>query len=260
MELERISVEVSNRCDKACDFCYSGSNAAGESAWTADSLVAFAADCAAHGVRAMSLGGGEPLQWPPLLEVLERTRGLLFRSMTSNGLLLDGARLGALAGAGIEKIHVSIHFPDRDVEIRRAIARVAEITARGIAGGVNLLVRASGLEPARAAAACLHAAGIGNDRIVYLPMRGHDTPTPRQLARVAGAVSFQSMTCLLACARSARFCSIGWDQAAAWCSYTRSRRPLATPTFAALREALSDLDLEFCGNADAVVPLRKARA
>jgi hypothetical protein len=262
--LERISVEVTNRCHKGCSFCYSSSNPDGDTRWTADELVAFAADCARSGVRAISFGGGEPLEWEPMLDVLARTRGLLFRSMTTNGLLLDEARLDALAAPSVrpEKIHVSIHFPDRELEVRRAIARCEAIAARGIKSGVNLLVRRSGLVAARAAAARLADAGIGPERIVFLPMRGQDTPSPGEVAQVAGGARFQSMSCLAGCAKSPRFCSIGWDKTVAWCSYTGARRALAAPTFAALVEALDGnggLGLTFCGDDGALLPLRKAQ-
>ena len=35
--------------------------------------------------KAVSFGGGEPLQYDDLFAVLERLRGTLFRSLTSNG-------------------------------------------------------------------------------------------------------------------------------------------------------------------------------
>ncbi|HLF92136.1 MAG TPA: radical SAM protein, partial [Planctomycetota bacterium] len=93
-------------------------------------------------------------------------------------------------------------------------------------------------------------AGIGNDRIVYLPMRGKDTPTPEEVASVAGGRRFQSMTCLSACGRSERFCSIGWDKTAAWCSYTETRRALPELTYRGVASALDGLGLKFCGGTD----------
>jgi MoaA/NifB/PqqE/SkfB family radical SAM enzyme len=74
MPLERVSVEVTNRCAKACDFCYNHSLPGGGTRWTPDELVAFASDCAANGVKAVSFGGGEPLQYDGLFEVFERLR------------------------------------------------------------------------------------------------------------------------------------------------------------------------------------------
>lgn len=247
MGLDRISIEVTNRCAKACSFCYNHSQAGGSTRWSPDDLVGFVRDCAAHGVRAVSFGGGEPLQYEPIFEVLDRLRGVLFRSMTTNGLPLDGPMLDRLAAAAPEKVHISIHFPERPAEVARVIRQVDELAGRGVRSGVNLLVARSNPAAAIGAAEALRSAGIGNDRIVYLPMRGRDTPTPEEMSRVAGGERFQSMTCLLACGRSPRFASIGWDRTVAWCSYTTARRPLPELTYRGVASALEGLDLIFCG-------------
>ena len=250
MSLDRVSIELTNRCSKACWFCYNHSLPEGDTRWTADELVSFVADCAAHGVKAVSFGGGEPLQYGDLFPVLERLRGALFRSLTSNGLLLHGELLERLIAAAPDKVHLSIHFPERDSEVRRVVRQVHELAERGIRSGINLLVARSNLPAARQAAETVRQAGIGNERIVYLPMRGQDTPTPAAVAAVAGGRPFQSMTCLTTCGRSPRFCSIGWDRTVAWCSYTRMRRPLSALTYEGLTAALNGLGLEFCGGTD----------
>jgi molybdenum cofactor biosynthesis enzyme MoaA len=248
--IERVSVEVTNRCAKACWFCYNHSRPEGETRWGADELVDFVGDCAAHGVKAVSFGGGEPLQYADLFAVLGRLRGTLFRSLTTNGLPLHGEALDRLVAAGPDKVHLSVHFPERDGEVRRVIEQVHELAARGVRSGVNLLVARSNLAAAARAAEALRVAGIGNDRIVYLPMRGRDTPSAAEVARVAGGQPFQSMTCLTGCGKSPRFCSVGWDRTVAWCSYTRARAPLRRLTYAGLREALDGLGLDFCGGTD----------
>jgi hypothetical protein len=155
-----------------------------------------------------------------------------------------------LVEARPDKVHVSIHFPDRVHEINRVVAQVTDLAGRGIKSGVNFLVTRSNLSAAREAAKRVRDAGIGNDRIVYLPMRGRDTPTPDELADVAGRAPFQSMTCLTKCGPSPRFASVGWDTTAAWCSYTATRRPLPELTFAGLTAATTGLGLEFCGGTD----------
>ena len=246
MELERISIELTNRCQKGCWFCYNHSNAAGRDVWTADEIVSLALDCRDHGTRAVSLGGGEPLESPILFEVLRRLDGELYRSVTTNGLLLTEERLESLVAARPDKVHVSLHFPESKSELARVSRQVTLLAERGIRSGVNLLVARSQLASAAKAARELQAAGIGNERIVYLPMRGRDTPTPREIAMVAGG-PFQSMTCLGGCSRSPRFCSIGWDRQVAWCSYTVSRRPLSQLSHAGLSAALDNLPLLFCG-------------
>lgn len=248
--LELISIEVTNQCAKACWFCYNHSHPEGTTRWAPEDLVAFVRDCAAHGIKAVSFGGGEPLQYDGLFDVLTQLRGTLFRSVTTNGLLLHDDRLTDLVAAAPDKVHISIHFPERKSEISRVIEQVQELAARGIRSGVNFLVARSNLTAAEAAAREVRAAGIGNDRIVYLPMRGRDTPRPEEMARVAGSDRFQSMSCLLACGKSPRFCSIGWDRSVAWCSYTTTRARLAELSYASLVAALDGLGLTFCGGTD----------
>lgn len=259
VEIERLSIELTERCSKGCGFCYNGSSRAGETTWTVDDLIAFTRDCATHGTRAFSFGGGEPLEDPGLLwPVLAALRGVAFRSLTTNGLLLDAEQCWALAAAAIDKVHVSIHNPQDSDEVARVIAQVHELAAVGVTSGINLLVRRSRLADAAAAAARIHAAGISNARVVYLPMRGSDVPTPREIAGVAGG-PFQSTSCLAGCGTSARFASISARRDVARCSYTIARRPLAAPTHEALLAALDGLALIDCSeHAGGLVRLSRA--
>ncbi len=247
LPVDRVSIELSQRCGKACTFCYSHSRPDGADGWDPAEVVALLDDLVAHGLRYVSFGGGEPLQYPGLGEILRATRGRLGRAVTTSGLGLDG-KLGELVAAGIEKVHVSIHHPGHAAEVERVVRQVGALEAAGVAAGVNLLVSRTRLAEAAAARERLHAAGIGNDRIVFLPMRGADTPTPREVAAVAGG-NFQSMRCLGSCAASPRFASIGWDRSVAWCSYTTTRRQLEALTADALAAALDGLGLRYCGEA-----------
>jgi organic radical activating enzyme len=249
VEIDRISIELTNACHKGCWFCYNASRSDGATSWTIDELLEFVGSCAAATVRAVSFGGGEPLQftgWPDLLIAL---RGQVFRSITTNGLPLQQTRnFDQLLSAAPDKVHISIHFPERIEEVNRVISQVTTLSTNGIRSGVNLLVGRSQLQAAANTAARLRDAGIANDRVVYLPMRIADTPSPAEMAAVAGDRPFQSMTCLAACGRSPRFCSVGWNKTVAWCSYTRSKNPLMSLSYAGLAQALSNLALEYCGN------------
>lgn len=245
MRLDRLSIELTNRCGKACAFCYNASGPHRPDGWETGEVVDFVRDCARNGIRAVSFGGGEPLEHAGWFEVLVALRGQLFRSMTTNGLHLD-ARFDAVVRSAPEKVHVSIHFPGSRAEVARVIRQVRALEAAGIASGINLLVRSSQLAEAVACAAEVRDAGIGNERIVYLPMRGADTPTADEMGEVAGSRHFRSMSCLMACAASPRFAAIGWDRHVAWCSYTRSRRPLESSTFAGLIGALDGIGLAVC--------------
>ena len=240
-----VSLELTQRCDKGCWFCYSHSQPRGGEDWTSEEVIAFAIDCAAEGVQAMSLGGGEPLQFDGVFDILRALDGRIFRSLTTNGLQLDDA-MDDLVAAAPNKVHVSLHFPDRQGEVERVQRQAHALADAGIASGVNLLVARSQLPSAARAAWQLRDSGLSNQQIVYLPMRGRDTPTPEQVAEVAGREPFQSMSCLTRCGKSPRFCSVSWDKQAAWCSYTQSRRPLPTLDHRGLCAALDGLALLDC--------------
>jgi MoaA/NifB/PqqE/SkfB family radical SAM enzyme len=249
MAVERLSIELTNRCQKGCWFCYNHSGPTGATQWSIDEVVSFVSDCAHHGIRAVSFGGGEPLQFDGLWNVVRELQGRVFRSLTTNGLLLD-QQIDRLIEAAPDKVHISIHFPNNQDEVVRVIAQVRELAARGVRSGINLLVPRSRLAAAERAAEQIRDAGITNERMVFLPMRGRDTPTAKEIFQVAGSRPFQSMSCLGKCARSPRFCSVGWDKSVAWCSYTEARAPLSPISYQGLMGALTDLGLKFCGGTD----------
>src|SRR5438132_3415865 len=146
--LKLVSIELTNRCAKACSFCYNHSGPDGATQWAVAELVAFVRDCAAGGVEAVSFGGGEPLQYDGLFDLLAQLDGVLFRSLTSNGLLLHGDKLERLLAARPDKVHLSIHFPDRAAEVERVVGQVQELARRGIKSGINFLVARSNLPAA----------------------------------------------------------------------------------------------------------------
>lgn len=248
---ERISIELTNSCAKGCSFCYNGSMKAGKTLWHNDELHAFVADCAKHGIRAVSFGGGEPLEYDGIFSLLESLANMLFRSLTTNGLALEGKIEERLVAASPDKVHISIHFPHNVREVQRVRDQVVRLTKRGIRCGVNLLVEKERLVAARNAVSMLQEAGIGLDRIVFLPLRSVNSivklTTAQDLLEVAGGQNFQSMTCLKACGKSPRFCAISWDKKAAWCSYTSERRRLETLNAKGLHDALNGLGLVYCG-------------
>ena len=246
MPIERLSIELTNRCNKGCAFCYNRSGPDGETLWEVEDIVSFVRDCIRYGTKAVSFGGGEPLLFPGLGEVLGALHGQIFRSITTNGLLLtDTQYFTRLLAARPDKVHVSIHQPASEKEVTRVIATVQELEAAGVKSGVNLLIPANQIESAARAAQRLREAGIDNERIIYLPQRGGNTPAAKEIAAVA-AGPFQSMSCLTACAGSPRFCSISWDKSAAWCSYTSARRPLPSLSYSGLIAALHGLGISCC--------------
>ncbi len=242
--LEFVSVEPSRRCTKGCSFCYNGSNSANTDIWPVDELRAFCMDLAANGVRAVSFGGGEPLEYPPMFDLLDALRGVLPRTLTTNGLPLERAAVfERLVRAAPEKVHVSIHAPENPREVARVVDQVLALQKSGLRSGINFLVRGGHLDEATRAVTYLYHAGIAREQITFLPMRGspfaHENVTPKELAAVAQSAKFASMTCLRGCEKSRRFASVAADKTVAWCSYTVSRVPLAGLSYAALVAALA---------------------
>ncbi len=193
------------------------------------------------------------MEYPPLFAVLARLDGALARTLTTNGIALDRdpALRERLIRARPDKVHVSIHSPENPRELERSAHLALALDAENIHAGINLLVRKSRVEDARAAFARLIELGFTPGHVVLLPARGEggaDTPSPKEIAHVAGGARFQSMSCLTGCSASARFASIATDKTVAWCSYTRTRRALASLTFEGLSRALDGLGLEHCDN------------
>jgi molybdenum cofactor biosynthesis enzyme MoaA len=148
MAIDRISLELSNACSKGCHFCYNASGRSAATVWQPGEVIDLARDCHANGdVKAISFGGGEPLEYAGVFDILRALRGAMFRSLTSNGLHLD-AHLGELVDCAPDKVHVSIHFPGNTDEVARVIRQVDALQRAGIPGGINLLVRASQLASA----------------------------------------------------------------------------------------------------------------
>lgn len=248
MPLERLSIELTNYCAKGCSFCYNYSSKQGKTSWRVDQLDAFIRDCAQHGTRAVSFGGGEPMEFEGLDGLLRGLQGVVFRSMTTHGLLLkDPRRFERLVEAAPDKVHISIHNPALEGEVSRVIEQVQQLQAANITAGVNLLVSNQQLDAVATATKRLLDAQLSAAQIVFLPLRGQDTPSPQQLIAAAGFYPLQSMSCLLGCASSPRFCSISHDKYVSWCSYTSSRKPLPSLDAHGLREALKGLGLIFCG-------------
>lgn len=245
-----VSIELTNYCTKACPFCYAKSTPTGQTFWKPEVLDSFVRDLAAHGVEAVSFGGGEPLQYEGLWDFLGRIRDVdVFKSMTTNGLLLTSGLIERLRPY-LNKIHVSIHFPENTAEVERVIRQVQEIAVLGIKSGINFIVRGKKESKEIEAIQAIKDAGIGADRVIFLPMRGKGYALgPDAVKPVASTLSekFQSTWCLLECQKSERFASVDWQGRVGWCSYTESKTQMKEFTYDGLVRALNSKELVYCG-------------
>lgn len=161
---ELADISISNRCSKACSFCYKDSTPDGK-IMTFDEYC-YVLDCLnspEHGtVFQVAIGGGEPLEHPDFLKIVNETveRGIVF-NFTTNGRLLTPevfdlirGKVGAMAISissmleweeikdalkGSEGIKVNIHYILSKASIQEAI-RLVNGVYNEMLKGVNAVI------------------------------------------------------------------------------------------------------------------------
>lgn len=242
MSLELISIDLSNYCSKACVFCYNKSNPGAKIQWQPEEVISFALNCAENGVKAISLGGGEPFEYEGIFQIVSALVPKLFVSITTNGLpLMDKSVFDKLSNNKPDKIHISIHHPENPDELKRTLFLIRKISKLDIKTGINLLVNGNQLENTRKAVQWLYKKGISVNQIIFIPLKGTSTPSTKQIAYVAGTENFQSTFCLTECKRSNRFCSVTFDKKVSVCSYTETKVQLDDSTYLSLTNALNKI-------------------
>jgi len=246
--IELLSIDLSNYCSKQCPFCYNHSTREGNTMWQPQEVIDFASDCIRHGVKAVSLGGGEPFEYEGIFEVIEALYPLCYLSVTSNGLPLEDMLTWVqLSKHKPDKIHLTIHRPDNEAEVARVERQLQAIEKLEIKPGVNLLVGADKVEAARSV--CQRMMSIlESEQIILVPQRFSNTPSPKQLALVADGKPFQSPSCLLKCQRPTNFCSVSWDKKVNSCSFAPNKEALASLDYQGLVDALDRVKWIKCDN------------
>lgn len=246
MKIEQISIDVSNYCRKGCPFCYNSSNQEGATSWKVDEIIAFAKSCIENGVKAISLGGGEPLDYDGIFDVIAALYPLCYVTLTTNGLPLDRAHIiSALKLHKPDKIHISIHHVDDGTEVCRVLRQVELLNDLSIKPGVNLLVNDALIEKSKVVYMSLRH-HLSSDQIILIPQRFGHTPSPKQLAEVSNGEPFQSPSCILGCSQPVKFASVSWDKKANWCSYAGGKQALPTLDYNGLVTALRAVHFEPC--------------
>jgi organic radical activating enzyme len=240
--IEQLSIDLSNYCTKGCPFCYNRSHVKGGTLWQPEEVIHFADDCIVHGVKAVSLGGGEPFEYDGVFQVIEALYPKCYLTVTTNGLPLENDDVWEkLMKNRPDKIHITIHQPRDSKEVKRVMHLIKRLKNTDIKPGLNLLVRASQIPEAKAVFA--EALTLLNlDQIILIPQRYSDTPLPKDLSVVAGRRPFQSPSCILCCQRPDGFCSVSWDKRVNFCSYAEGKESLETLDYKGLNQALSRID------------------
>lgn len=245
--IEMLSIDLSSRCSKGCSFCYNNSNPSGLIEWEVDEVIAFAEDCIDNGIKAVSLGGGEPFEYDGIFQIIQRLSLKCYISVTTNGLpLMKDNVMAKLTKNKPDKIHISIHYPDNNHEVTRVISQVDRIRSIGIKPGVNLLVDKYKLEQCKQAYREIRKI-LEPNQIILLPRRFDNTPTAEEIASVARE-PFQAPSCLLRCIPSHNFVSVSWDKKVSHCSYSGRKAQLHELTYCGLIKALEANSFISCFN------------
>ena len=167
-----VHLHPTRLCNLACLHCYSESDPQQTAALETQALCQALTVLRAEGYALLSLSGGEPLVYPPLLDVVRFAKGLGFRvTMISNGLLLNArfdALLDVLDGVaisfdGLEATHN--HWRGRADAFKRACAAVKYVAERGQSSGQSS-GQNSGQPSSRGAAAAI---SLTRDAMAELP-------------------------------------------------------------------------------------------
>jgi Fe-coproporphyrin III synthase len=94
-----VQIHPTRRCNLSCLHCYSISGPGERDLLTFETLEHGLTDARAEGYKVASFSGGEPVLYRDLGRLLRHAKTLGMRTtVTSNGMLLTGARLAMLAG------------------------------------------------------------------------------------------------------------------------------------------------------------------
>ena len=220
--------------------------------WKPEEVISFTKDCIGHGVKAISLGGGEPFEYEGLVDIIDALFPICYLSITTNGLPLEqnnGIWWRILKEHHPDKIHITLHNADSEKELNRVCNQIRKLDKNypEIKAGCNLLVPASKIDACRRAYQIMtREYRIRPDQIILIPMRYADTPTPIEVSRVADWNPFQSPTCLNGCRKPEKFASVSWDKKVNHCSYAGGKQLMEALNYQGLIKALDQVKWKSC--------------
>ncbi len=168
-----VNWTLSYACNFSCRHCYSRDIRRAE--LPLEQVLRIVDELARCRVLFVNLGGGEPLLYPHLLEVVRYAsrRGLRV-SLNTNGWLLDRERARALREAGVVSVGVSLdgatpevhdRFRNRPGSFGRALEALEHLRDAGVPSTVSAVIHRHNAETYREIVALAAARGAGT---VYL--------------------------------------------------------------------------------------------
>ena len=244
--LEILSIDLSNYCSKQCSFCYNHSNKKGNTVWRPKEVIDFSLNCIENGIKAVSLGGGEPFEYEGIFEIIDALYPKCYLSITSNGLPLENTDIWKdLLKHSPDKIHLTIHQPQDREEVKRIETLIKRLSTTKIKPGVNLLVGADKIDYAKQVYERLSTL-LTPEQIILVPQRFENTPTAKQIASISNGKPFQSPSCLLKCNQPNNFVSVSWNKKVNFCSYAFGKEKLQALNYQSMIKALEKIEWKSC--------------
>jgi MoaA/NifB/PqqE/SkfB family radical SAM enzyme len=114
-QCDRLSVEVTTRCNSSCSHCFVRARGSKKSSLAPDLLQGLVREGYEAGYRHLHLTGGEPLLWDGLPGIFDHAFSLGYQTafLNTNGTLLTAAVSRKLAMHGALAVSVSLQGPRR---------------------------------------------------------------------------------------------------------------------------------------------------
>jgi 7,8-dihydro-6-hydroxymethylpterin dimethyltransferase len=143
--LRELWIQINDFCNLACGHCLVSSGPDREQGLPTDRLLDVIDQAAALGAERIFLTGGEPLARPDVLELVRRAAVHHARQVVilTNGTLLKGERLAALAALPVDRVRVQVSLDGSRPEIndpirgRGSFNRIVEGVKRSIGAGLD---------------------------------------------------------------------------------------------------------------------------
>jgi len=150
LKATRAEIEVTNRCNLHCSYCYAEANTSRTELSDAE-LLDLLQGMLRHGLRAVLFSGGEPFVRRGFLDLVEQAAQRLIVEVNTNGWFITPERATRLARANLKLVQVSLdsHTPGYHDEVRgkgshaRALRAVRLLVEAGVPTQVNCVVTAT---------------------------------------------------------------------------------------------------------------------
>ncbi|MFC4167585.1 pyrroloquinoline quinone biosynthesis protein PqqE [Teichococcus aestuarii] len=178
-----LLAELTHRCPLGCPYCSNPTDLEKRGAeLDTATWQRVMREAAALGVLQLHLSGGEPAARPDL-EAITATAAEagLYTNLITSGVLLNGARLRALADAGLAHVQLSLQHAEAAAADRignfrgghaRKLALVEGIHAAGLALTINVVLHRGNLDSVEAMIALAERLGAGRLEIAHTQYHG----------------------------------------------------------------------------------------